>query len=98
MPCRQPATLRAQMFVAGAVLGLVGKQIALKFSTAWGGLAKHRQASAPLDGGLDLANANSAEVGFSALNASQRLAPAARPGRNYPCFRVKLLSNFGVRV
>ena len=41
-PYRQPATLRAQVFVAGAVLGLVGKQIALKLSTAWGGLAKHK--------------------------------------------------------
>jgi len=41
-PYRQPATLRAQVFVAGAVLGLVGKQIALKLSTAWGGLAKHQ--------------------------------------------------------
>jgi len=41
-PYRQPATLRAQVFVAGAVPGLVGKQIALKLSTAWGGLAKHK--------------------------------------------------------
>jgi len=41
-PYRQPATLRAQVFVAGAILGLVGKQIALKLSCAWGGLAKHK--------------------------------------------------------
>ena len=39
---RQPATLRSQVFVAGAILGLVGKQTALKLSQAWGGLAKHR--------------------------------------------------------
>jgi hypothetical protein len=29
-PYRQPATLRAQVFVAGAVLGVIGKQLALK--------------------------------------------------------------------
>ena len=39
---RQPATLRSQVFVAGAILGLIGKQTALKLSQAWGGLAKHR--------------------------------------------------------
>ena len=39
---RQPATLRSQVFVAGAILGLIGKQPALKLSQAWGGLAKHR--------------------------------------------------------
>jgi hypothetical protein len=38
---RQPVTLRSQVFVAGAILGLVGKQTALKLSQAWGGLAKH---------------------------------------------------------
>ena len=41
-PYRQPATLRSQVFVAGAILGLIGKQTALKLSEAWGGLAKHR--------------------------------------------------------
>jgi hypothetical protein len=41
-PYRQPATLRAKVFVAGAILGLVGKQVALKLSTAWGGLSKHK--------------------------------------------------------
>jgi Transposase DDE domain group 1 len=41
-PYRQPSTLRAQVFVAGAVLGLVGKQVALKLSCAWGGLSKHK--------------------------------------------------------
>lgn len=41
-PYRQPATLRSQVFVAGAILGLAGKQIALKLSHAWGGLAKHK--------------------------------------------------------
>jgi hypothetical protein len=41
-PYRQPATLRSQVFVAGAILGLVGKQIAIKLSQAWGGLSKHK--------------------------------------------------------
>ncbi len=41
-PYRQPATLRSQVFVAGAVLGLIGKQTVLKISQAWGGLAKHK--------------------------------------------------------
>lgn len=41
-PYRQPATLRSQVFVAGAILGLVGKQVAIKLSQAWGGLSKHK--------------------------------------------------------
>jgi hypothetical protein len=41
-PYRQPATLRSQVFVAGAILGLIGKQTVLKLSQAWGGLAKHK--------------------------------------------------------
>jgi hypothetical protein len=35
-------SLRRQVFVVGAILGLAGKQVALKLSHAWGGLAKHR--------------------------------------------------------
>jgi hypothetical protein len=34
--------LRSEVFVAGAILGMVGKQIALKLSEAWGGLQKHK--------------------------------------------------------
>jgi hypothetical protein len=41
-PYQQPATLRTQVFIAGAILGHVGKQLALKLSQAWGGLAKHK--------------------------------------------------------
>ena len=41
-PYRQPATLRAQVFIAGALLAHAGKQVALKLSAAWGGLAKHK--------------------------------------------------------
>jgi len=40
-PYRQPSTLRSQVFVSGAILGLVGKQTALRLSPAWGGVAKH---------------------------------------------------------
>jgi len=39
---RQPATLRAQFFIGGALLGQAGKELALKLSAAWGGLAKHK--------------------------------------------------------
>ena len=41
-PYRQPATLRTQVFIAGAILGHAGRQLALKLSEAWGGLAKHK--------------------------------------------------------
>ena len=41
-PYRQPATLRTQVFIAGAILGHAGKELALKLSAAWGGLAKHK--------------------------------------------------------
>jgi len=50
-PYRQPATLRTGMFIAGVVLGLIGKQIAIKFPYTWGGLAKHKPL---LDGVLSL--------------------------------------------
>ena len=39
---QQPATLRSQVFVAGAILGLIGKQAVLKLFEAWGGLTKHK--------------------------------------------------------
>ena len=41
-PYRQPATLRTEAFIAGNVPGLIGKQIAIKFSSAWGGLDEHK--------------------------------------------------------
>jgi hypothetical protein len=41
-PYRQSATLRSQVFLAGAILGMVGKQGAIKRSQAWGGLSKHK--------------------------------------------------------
>ena len=86
-PYRQPATLRAQVFVAGAVPGLVGKQIALKFSTAWGW---PRETSAPFDRSLVVANAHSAEVGCCTLNSPPSSTSAFRPGRHHPCFRLKI--------
>ncbi len=40
--CRQPATLRAAVFVCGAILGRNGRQVVLHLSASWGGLAKHK--------------------------------------------------------
>lgn len=39
---RQPATLRAAVFVCGAILGRSGRQLVLHLSASWGGLAKHK--------------------------------------------------------
>ncbi len=39
---RQPATLRAAVFVCGAVLGRIGRKIVLRLSQSGGGLAKHK--------------------------------------------------------
>jgi hypothetical protein len=41
-PYRQPATLRTAVFLAGAVLGKMGRETVLRLSAAWGGLAKHK--------------------------------------------------------
>ena len=38
----QPATLRTAVFLAGAVLGSMGKEVVLRLSAAWGGLKKHK--------------------------------------------------------
>src|ERR1017187_845110 len=35
---RQPATLRAQIFLCGALLGRAGRRLVLHLSTSWGGL------------------------------------------------------------
>ena len=37
---RQPATLRAQVFLCGAILGRAGHRTVLHLSAAWGGLKK----------------------------------------------------------
>jgi hypothetical protein len=39
---RQPATLRAAVFLCGAILGRSGRQAVLHLSAAWGGLDKHK--------------------------------------------------------
>jgi hypothetical protein len=39
---RKPSTLRAAVFVCGAVLGRAGRKLVLRFSQNGGGLAKHR--------------------------------------------------------
>lgn len=39
---RQPATLRAAVFICGAILGRTGRQTVLHLSACWGGLDKHK--------------------------------------------------------
>ena len=39
---RKPSTLRAAVFVCGAILGRAGRKLVLRLSKSGGGLAKHR--------------------------------------------------------
>lgn len=41
-PYMQPATLRAGVFLAGAILGSVGRGLVVRLSAAWGGIQKHK--------------------------------------------------------
>src|SRR5579872_5051326 len=41
-PYRQPGTLRTAVFLCGAVLGKMGRDVVIKLSAAWGGLHKHK--------------------------------------------------------
>ena len=41
-PYRQPGTLRVAVFLCGAVLGVMGCDLVVKLSAAWGGLRKHK--------------------------------------------------------
>ena len=41
-PYRQPGTLRVAVFLCGAVLGVMGRDLVVKLSAAWGGLNKHK--------------------------------------------------------
>jgi hypothetical protein len=41
-PYRQPGTLRGAVFLWGAVLGVMGRDVVVKLSAAWGGLSKHK--------------------------------------------------------
>lgn len=41
-PYRQPGTLRTTVFLCGAILGVMGRQMVIKLSSAWGGLRKHK--------------------------------------------------------
>jgi hypothetical protein len=41
-PYRQPGTLRVAVFLCGAVLGVMGHDVVVKLSAAWGGLRKHK--------------------------------------------------------
>lgn len=47
---RQPGTLRVAVFLCGAMLGVMGRDVVIKLSSAWGGLGKHKPlVSATLD-------------------------------------------------
>ena len=39
---RKPSTLRAAVFVRGAILGRAGRKLVLRLSENWGGLVKHK--------------------------------------------------------
>jgi hypothetical protein len=41
-PYRQPGTLRVAVFLCGAVLGVMGRDVVVKLSAAWGGLRIHK--------------------------------------------------------
>jgi hypothetical protein len=41
-PYRQPGTLRVSVFLCGAILGVMGRDVVVKLSAAWGGLGKHK--------------------------------------------------------
>jgi hypothetical protein len=41
-PYRPPGTLRTAVFLCGAVLGVMGRDLVIKLSAAWGGLKKHK--------------------------------------------------------
>jgi hypothetical protein len=41
-PYRQPGTLRVAVFLCGAMLGVLGRDVVVKLSAAWGGLGKHK--------------------------------------------------------
>jgi hypothetical protein len=41
-PYRQPGTLRTSVFLCGAILGVIGHDVVVKLSAAWGGLDKHK--------------------------------------------------------
>jgi hypothetical protein len=41
-PYRQPGTLRVAVFLCGAMLGVMGREVVIKLSAAWGGLGKHK--------------------------------------------------------
>ena len=41
-PYRQPGTLRVAVFLCGAMLGVMGREVVIRLSAAWGGLGKHK--------------------------------------------------------
>ena len=41
-PYRPPGTLRVAVFLCGAMLGVMGRDVVIKLSAAWGGLRQHK--------------------------------------------------------
>jgi len=55
-PYRQPGTLRTAVFLCGAVLGVMGREVVVRLSAAWGGLSKHKPLVAATLGSLGRAS------------------------------------------
>jgi len=91
-PYRHPATLRTEVLVAGAVLGLIGKQIAIKLSLASGGLVKHK----PLLDAVSLWISPTPPKLDLAPTTGSSAAPI--PLSNPPHFLMKSPGYFGFRV
>ena len=92
-PYRQPGTLRVAVFLCGAVLGVMGRDVVVKLSAAWGGLRKHK----PLvDSDVGLAEVRVAEVDSARRSAGHRrrydLKSGVRSPRNY-----RSTSEFGLK-
>jgi len=83
-PYRQPGTLRVAVFLCGAVLGVLGRDLVVKLSAAWGGLRKHKPLVAAT---LNWLKCASPEVDSARGPAGHRrrydLTPRARSLKNY---------------
>lgn len=90
-PYRQPGTLRVAGFLCGAVLGIMGRNVVVKLSAAWGGLRKHK----PLvDATLNWLNCTSLKL----IPPEDRLAIGGVMIWNFEPRLQKSSLHFGVRV
>jgi hypothetical protein len=90
-PYRQPGTLRTAVFLAGAVLGKMGREVGLKLSAA-GGVG---QAQAVGGSGAGLAENHFAEVGPTAGPAGHRRRFHRNDGAPVSIKNTGLLRNSG---